>query len=91
MIARHSLRNGRAAFKSASVAVDPLVARMCELMKENAGMIGEICRRAGVSHSAVQRWRHMGRDPKLSYLRAMLNAMGYDLKIVEKRGSDADN
>jgi hypothetical protein len=31
---------------------------------------------------------HEGKDPKLSYLRAMLNAMGYDLRIERMRDDD---
>jgi DNA-binding phage protein len=79
---------GRACFKQPLDNIDPLMIQLSGILEENAGFISEVCKRAGVGRSTVQRWMHEGKDPKLSYLRAMLNAMGYELRIERIRNHE---
>lgn len=79
---------GRACFKQPLDTVDPLIHELSVLLEDHAGFIADICKRAGVCRSTVQRWMHEGKDPKLSYFKAMVNAMGYELLIVEKENDD---
>lgn len=79
---------GRACFKRPLDSVDPLLHELSNMLEDNAGFIADICKRAGVCRSTVQRWMHEGKDPKLSYFKAMVNAMGYELLIVEKENDD---
>ena len=79
---------GRACFKQPLDTVDPLIHELSVLLEDHAGFIADICKRAGVCRSTVQRWMHEGKDPKLSYFKAMVSAMGYELLIVEKENDD---
>jgi len=79
---------GRACFKQPLDNVDPLLHELSVILEDHAGFIADICKRAGVCRTTVQRWMHEGKDPKLSYFKATLNALGYDLKIVRKRDDD---
>lgn len=79
---------GRACFKQPMSNIDPLLLELGGILEDNAGLIADICRRAGVGRTTVQRWMHEGVDPKLSYLRAMLNAAGFDIYIKRKVNDD---
>lgn len=76
--------SGRANFKKSPSNIDPLLLELSKILEENAGLIADICRKAGVSRAAVQRWMHKGTDPKLTLLRAVLNVTGYEIVIVKK-------
>lgn len=39
--------------------------------------------KAGVSSNTIRKWRRGERNPRISELEAVINAMGYRLKIVE--------
>ena len=43
--------------------------------------------RAGVSHNSINRWRLEGREPKLSDIEAVLNALGYDIVMVKRESA----
>jgi transcriptional regulator with XRE-family HTH domain len=43
-----------------------------------------LAKRAGVTSSAMRKWRRGERNPRISELQAVINAMGYDLVIREK-------
>lgn len=43
----------------------------------------DLAKKAGVSSSAMRKWRKGERNPRISELEAVVNAMGYRLKIVE--------
>lgn len=79
---------GRACFKQPLDTVDPLIHELSVILEDHAGFIADICRRSGVCRTTVQRWMHEGKDPKLSYLKAILHTMDYDLKIVKKSDDD---
>jgi ribosome-binding protein aMBF1 (putative translation factor) len=44
----------------------------------------DLAKKAGVSSSAMRKWRSGDRSPKLSEIEAVVNALGYELKIVER-------
>jgi hypothetical protein len=78
-------------WKGARDGVDPAVRRLAELLEPHAGYLPRIFKRAGVERSTVVKWIRCGKDPKLSYFRATLNALGYDLKVVRRRHAIDDD
>lgn len=42
----------------------------------------DLAKRSGVSSSAMRKWRRGERNPRIGELEAVINAMGYRLKIV---------
>jgi DNA-binding phage protein len=43
-----------------------------------------LARKAGVSSSSMRKWRSGDRSPQLNEIEAVINALGYEFKIVEK-------
>lgn len=63
----------------------PLIKQFDAIMhKECLGAIRAIAKRAGVANSAISKWRLHNIDPRLHQFRDVLQAIGYDLKIVER-------
>ena len=46
----------------------------------------DLADRSGVSASAMRKWRIGQRNPRISELEAVINALGYRLVIKEKEG-----
>ena len=44
----------------------------------------DLAKRAGVTSSAMRKWRRGERNPRISELEAVINALGYRLLIKEK-------
>lgn len=57
---------------------DPLIRRVFEEMNLQQCTPAMLEKRSGVSYSAVRDWRH-GKEPKLSNIRAVLQALGLKL------------
>jgi DNA-binding phage protein len=80
-----TVASAKVCFKGAKAGVDPAVAALSELMREHAGYLPDVAKRAGLQKTTMMKWCRRGADPKLSYLRAALNAMGHDLVVVRRR------
>lgn len=46
---------------------------------------------SGVGDTTIAGWRLLGSDPKLSLIEAVLNAMGYDLVAVKRKGEEDED
>lgn len=76
---------GRACFRLApGRGVDPAVAELVELLRPYAGHIAALSRAAGIHRQSVRKWTSGQRVPNIANFRALLNAFGYDLKIVTR-------
>jgi DNA-binding phage protein len=64
---------------------NPLVIRLFELIRDCGGLPSMVHQRSGVPASTLARWRRQS-DPSLFRVQAVLQAMGYDLAVVRKRG-----
>ncbi len=82
---RARIASGRATFKPARAGVDPLIAQTVKLLGEHAGYIGDIGRRAGVHRQTLRKWGQGIRSPGVLQLQAVLQVLGYELKIVRRR------
>lgn len=67
--------------------LDPVTQALRLLATEHAGEMAGYARKAGISHKSLRDWKHGSHSPTLANLTALLNAMGYQLKVVpmEKR------
>lgn len=48
-----------------------------------------ICKKAGISHSLLYKWMNKTHSPNVFSLNCVLQAMGYELKIVPMEKDDA--
>ena len=62
--------------------MNPLVEKLCAVMKERGITQEVLADLAGVSQSAISSWRHH-QSPNLGHFRAVANVLGYDLDLVE--------
>ena len=85
-----TLHSARRSYLGARPGVDPAVARLGDLLRPHAGDITAIAQRAGVSRQCVRKWLANVRCPTVINLRAMLNAVGYDIQIVKRRRRQDD-
>mgnify|MGYP000913291583 FL=1 len=70
---------------------DPIIIEMMRLLKrDHAGNIMTICRKAGVYNGIFGHIRK-GRNVSLSTITALLNAAGYELRIVRQQQDDPDD
>ena len=65
-------------------AVHPFIRFIWRKMNEELWSQEDLAKRAGVTSSAMRKWRRGERNPRISELQAVINAMGYDLVIREK-------
>lgn len=77
-------------FKVAHPGADPIVKQLGSILQQNAGFVLAICDKAGMNRHTIRKWLRGGADPTLSRLRATLNAVGYDLRIVKIYGKAND-
>lgn len=71
----------QATYKGARHNVDPLVQQLGELLRPDAGLLLDICRRAGIHRQTLRRWLVGTRTPNVADLRAVLEVLGYTLSI----------
>jgi DNA-binding phage protein len=62
---------------------NPLIVRLVELINDGGIDSFELCRRAGLGTGAIHAWRHHS-NPGVNNLEAVLNALGYELKIERR-------
>ncbi len=65
-------------------AVHPFIRFIWRKMNEELWSQEDLAKRAGVTSSAMRKWRRGERNPRISELQAVINALGYDLVIREK-------
>lgn len=63
---------------------DPAVRRLFEIMNAEMTGLSEVSARAGYRRETISDWRY-GRSPNVHAIRAVLNALGYDLAVVRRR------
>lgn len=63
--------------------VHPFITWIWRKMNEELASQEDVAKRAGVSSSAMRKWRDGGRNPRLAELEAVLGALGYRLTIKE--------
>lgn len=68
---------------------DPIILELFRLYREHAGQIHELTRRAGV-YTRVFVMARKGRNLSLNNVTALLNVIGYELRIVRKSSRDPD-
>ena len=61
----------------------PLVKQLYQTMNKNKVMISDLSEPSGVSRATISDWRYT-RTPSLATFEAVLNVLGYKLKIVKK-------
>ena len=66
------------------VAVAALVARFAELRKKAKMTQQQIAEKTGINQPAIARMENGGREPQLSTMLRLFDALGYDLKPVLK-------
>lgn len=67
----------------------PLIKQLDSIMhKECLGAYKTISKRSGISSSTISKWRLHNIDPRLHQFRDLLQAIGYDLKIVQMEDQD---
>ena len=64
--------------------VHPFVRWMWKRINTDMWSQEDLAKRAGVSASAMRKWRIGARNPKISEIEAVINAMGFRLVIREK-------
>lgn len=79
---RASARGARAAWKGALPGVDPAVTRLAAILDDHVGFMHAIARRSGVSQHTVMGWLRRRKNPTVASLRAVLNTLGHDLRVV---------
>jgi hypothetical protein len=62
----------------------PLVRRLIELANQDQTTMGEVAVRAGLQPKTVCNWRYRN-SPRIGDYEAAVNALGYEIKIVERR------
>ena len=64
-------------------AVHPFIRFIWRKMNEELWSQEDLAKRAGVTSSAMRKWRRGERNPRISELEAVINALGYNLIIRE--------
>jgi hypothetical protein len=62
---------------------DPLVKELLNLVDEQGLAINKVAQRSGVGFQTILRWQNSN-IPNLYNFRAVLQSIGYDLKIISK-------
>lgn len=62
----------------------PLVRLLVQLANQDNTTMSEVAKRAGLRPATVSAWRYSC-TPRLDNFEACINALGYDIKIVERR------
>lgn len=62
--------------------VHPIVRWIWVQMNHQQASQEDVALRAGVSSSAMRKWRDGSRSPKLVELEAVVNTLGYDIKVL---------
>lgn len=70
--------------REAASGVDPAVAILARLLRERAGTLEAVHADAGLPRRTTQRWTAGTTSPRLADVRAVLNALGYDLQVVRR-------
>ena len=63
----------------------PLIRRMVEIANDHKTVMREVAERAGLRPETVCNWRYRN-SPRLADFEAAINALGYELHIVEANG-----
>lgn len=63
----------------------PLVRELFEIMNEQHVAMRDAGKRAGVQFATISDWRYRA-NPSIVTLGAVLNVLGYELKIVKRKG-----
>ena len=71
-------------FKPPAPNVDPAVRKMGEILKANAGFAQAHIERAGLPYQCVRRYLRGEREAPIGSVRALLNELGYDLRVVRR-------
>jgi hypothetical protein len=74
---------GRAKHSGEIKAVDPLVREAIEILRRQPLKETDIALRAGIHVYAIRMWR-LGHSPVVRNLLAVLDVLGYELRIVRK-------
>lgn len=62
----------------------PLI-KLLRILQVASGLsVRELSHRAGIDNKSIYGW-YGGRDPRISHIGAVLNVLGYELRIVRKR------
>lgn len=81
---RATMAAARKNLKPPTRSMDPAVRKLGELLQPQAGFVQALADKAGVPIQCLRRYRRGERDPSVSTLRAMLNVLGYDLRVVKR-------
>lgn len=65
------------------LAVNPLTRWIWLRINEDEWSQEDLAKRAGVSSSAMRKWRNGVRSPRLSEIEAVVNALGFRIKLEE--------
>ncbi len=87
--AMENLNFGRGAVRWAGKLTIPqhapkLVQQLFEIMNRDKVMLTEVCGKAGIRRATASNWRYKS-VPLITGFDAMLNAMGYELRILPMR------
>lgn len=63
----------------------PLLVQLFEILDSEQVFVQDVCKRAGVTVNAVGQWRNGSAFPKLWAIEAMLQALGYQLRIAKQK------
>lgn len=64
----------------------PLVRQMFDIMREQRTCLVKMAGKAGIAGCNLRSWRR-GACPRVAYLDACLQALGYELRIVKVTGT----
>lgn len=79
-----SIASGRKQVRGACApGVDPAVVHLLDIAKPLAGYWGFVADKAGLDRRCMARWFAAQATPSVPNLRAVLNALGYDLTITK--------
>jgi transcriptional regulator with XRE-family HTH domain len=65
----------------------PLVRELFKLLNDRELMINDVAKPSGIARNTISEWRYR-RLPSVASLEAVLNAFGFELKIVKKEDVD---
>jgi hypothetical protein len=68
----------------------PLVRRLIRIANAKQVTLTEIAMESGVAPKTISDWRYRS-APSLTNFEAALNALGYEIKIVERKGGSVGN
>lgn len=63
--------------------VHPLVRFIWKKINQDLWSQEDLAKRSGVSSSAMRKWRNGDRNPKITDIEAVINALGYKLIVKE--------